>query len=152
VTSVSRSQHFLEGGQILFNTPAAVPTGWNSVQADQRVRLHVLVKDGRIPELKSRRRIYEQVVSQQEFDYQVNGSLRAALLGSKLTTTGYTSLAAFTTLFSRTLELPPQYQTHVLLDEYRMFADSLGTNDEFALATPGMIRCASRAATRRSAR
>jgi hypothetical protein len=132
-------QHFLEGGQMLINTPAAVPSGWAAVQADQRIQVFALVKDGRVPELKTRRRIYEQNLTQQEFDYQVNGSVRCALLGSYLTTTGYTSLAAFSTLFSRTLETPPAFDTHIMVDEYRQFADSLGTNDEFTLATPGAI-------------
>ncbi len=131
--------HFLEGGELTIQTAAAVPTGWNSVQSDWRMRVYARIVDGRARELKSRRRIIEQAVTQQEFDYQVNGSLRAAILTSKLTTTGYTSLAGFTTLFSRTLETVPSYETDMLLDEYRREADALGANDEFTLATPGAI-------------
>jgi hypothetical protein len=131
--------HFLEGGEITFQTPAAVPTGWNSVQSDWRVQLFARITDGRVRELKSRRRIMELAVTNQEFDYPVNGFLRNALLTSKLATTGYTTLAGFTTFFSRTLETVPSYQTHMAVDEYRRGADSLGTNDEFTLAAPGAI-------------
>jgi hypothetical protein len=98
------------------------------------------VRDGRVRELKSRRRIKEEAMTQQEFDYQVNGFLRNAFITSKLTTTGYTSLAAFTTLNSRTLKLPPAYETHMLVDEYRREATGgLSTTDEFVLAAPGAI-------------
>ncbi len=131
--------HFLEGGEFTIQTPAAVPTGWAAVQADWRLRIFADVRDGRVRELKSRRRIKEQVVGQQEFDYQVNGFLRAAILTSKLATTGYTTLAPHTTLFSRTLKFPPAYDAHILLDEYRREATALGANDEFTLATPGAI-------------
>lgn len=130
----------LEGGNLTITTPAATPTGWQAaVGADWRIQVFVYARDGRKNELKARRRIWEVNIGQQEYDYQVNGFLRAALIGSKLTTTGYTSLAAFTTLFSRTLELPPQFESDMLLDEYRKTATALGTNDEFALATPGAI-------------
>lgn len=131
--------HFLEGGELLIQTPAAVPTGWAAVQADQRIRVFVRVVDGRVPEVKSRFRIKEEAISQQEFDYQINGSLRAALITSKLATTGYTTLAAYTTLFSRTLETPPDLETDMFVDYYRRYSDSLGTNDEFTLAAPGAI-------------
>lgn len=131
--------HFLEGGQLLINTAAAVPTGWAAIQADWKVQLVARIKDGRVNELKSRRRIYEQVVNQQEFDYQANGSLRNVILGSKLTTTGYTSMATVVAPYSRTLEVPPAFDTAQFVEEYRQFSDSLGTNDEFVLATPGAI-------------
>lgn len=132
-------EHFLEGGELLVQTPAALPTGWNSVQSDQKIRIMVRVVDGRTKEVKSRFRIKEEAIAQQEFDYQVNGSLRCAIITSKLTTTGYTSLAAFTTIFSRTLETVPDLEIDMLLDYYRRWSDGLGTNDEFALATPGAI-------------
>lgn len=131
--------HFLEGGEFTIQTPAALPTGWNSVQSDWKVRLFANVVDGRVPELKSRRKIKEEAITQQEFDYQINGFLRAAIITSKLATTGYTTLAGFSTLFSRTLKFPPAYETHVLTDEYRQYAEHLGTTDEFTLAAPGAI-------------
>lgn len=133
--------HMLEGGQILVNTPAAVPTGWAAVQSDNKLQIFVRIVDGRVMELKSRRRVYEQIVSQQEYDYQVNGSLRNAIIGSKLATTGYTSVgvAAYPTMYSRTLETVPSTPAQNFQDEYRQFSDSLGTNDEFVLATPGAV-------------
>jgi hypothetical protein len=116
-----------------------VPTGWGAVNADWRVQPELKIHDGRIRELKSQRRIFEMVVSQQEFEYPCYGSLRNAFIASALTTTGYTSLAAFSTIFSRTLDLPPSFRTDSLREDYRKGADAIGANDEFLLATPGAI-------------
>lgn len=132
-------EHFLEGGVLNWNSAAAVPTGFGPVNADWRVRWEFFVEDGRQRELKSRRRIYEQVVQNQEFDYACNGSIRSAIIGSKLTTTGYTSLSAFSTIFSRTLETPPSFSVNGLRESYRKGSDVIGSNDEFLLATPAMI-------------
>jgi hypothetical protein len=137
-------EHFLEGGVLEFSTPAAVPTGWAAVQSDWRVRVNARVVDGRTKELKSRL-TYREVAANtnQEYDYEINGSLRSAIVGSKLATTSYTSLAAYTTLFSRTLEMPPNYETHNLVDRYRRTivgaAGSGGVNgavDPFLASTP----------------
>lgn len=130
---------FLEGGNLIITPAAAVPTGWAAVQSDWRVRVYAYVRDGRKAELKSRRHIWEQAISLQEFDYPVNGSLRNAVITSKLTTTGYTTLAGYTTLYSRSLELPPTFETDMLVDEYRKTGNALGTNDEITLAAPGAI-------------
>lgn len=133
-------QHLLDGGEITVQTAAAVPTGWNTIQNDWKLRIFAHVIDGRVRELKSRRKLTEVALTQQEFDYQVNGFLRSALITSKLTTTGYTSLASYTTLFSRTLEFPPAYQTHMLVDQYRRSARNIDTTtDEFVKSTPGAI-------------
>jgi hypothetical protein len=134
-----RLEHFLEGGEFLIQTASALPTGWAAVQADQRVRVYARVVDGRTKELKSRMTIREQAVTNQEFDYEVNGSIRAAILTSKLATTGYTTLAPYTTFFSRTMEVPPNFETDLVTDRYVRFSDALGTNDEFLLAAPGAI-------------
>lgn len=131
--------NFLDGGEFTIQTASAVPTGWAALQADWRLQLFTVVKDGRKKELKSRRRIKEEAVTQQEYDYQINGFLRGAYLTSKLTTTGYTSLAAFTTLNSRTAKWPASFQTGLLVDEYRREGTVFGTNDEFLLAAPGAI-------------
>jgi hypothetical protein len=131
--------NFLDGGEFTLQTPAAVPTGWNTVQSDWRIQLFADVRDGRKKELKSRRRLKEEAVTQIEYDYQVNGFLRAAILTSKLATTGYTSLAAYTTFNSRTAKWPASYQAPLLVDEYRREATFLATNDEFLLAAPGAI-------------
>lgn len=140
-------EHFLEGGELVLVTPAAVPTGWAAVQADQKLRVYMRVVDGRVKELKSRLIYRELAVTNQEYDYEINGSLRTAILGSKLATTGYTSLAAYTTIFSRTLELPPSFEASLLVENYRRMSEALGagtiqgvqSNDEFTKATPGAI-------------
>lgn len=131
--------NFLDGGEFTVSLPSAGPTGFSVAQSDWRLQLFAYVQDGRKAELKSRRRIKEEAVTQQEFDYQVNGSLRAAILTSKLSTTGYTDLSAFTTLDSRTLKWPAGYQAPQLVDEYRFNTDSYATNDEFLLASYGAL-------------
>lgn len=133
-------QYLLDGGEITLQTAAAVPTGWAAVQSDWRLRLFAHVIDGRVRELKSRRKVQEVAVTQQEFDYHVNGFMRAAILTSKLTTTGYTDLSGFSTLFSHTLDFPPAYQTHMVTDQYRRSSRSVNTaTDEFLLAANGAI-------------
>lgn len=132
-------EHFLNGGTLSWATPAAVPTGCGPVAGDWRLRVEMLVADGRVRELKSRRRIFEQVINQQEFQYPANGSIRQAIITSKLTTTGYTTLVGETNLYSRTLDLPPNFAVSSLVADYVQGADSLGANDEFLLAAPGAI-------------
>lgn len=131
--------HLLEAGEFTINTAAAVPTGWNTIQADWKIQLVAFVSDGRQRELKSRRRIKEEQISNTEFDYQINGFLRNAFVTSKLTTTGYTDLSGYATLNSRTLNWPSSYQTHNLVDDYRFNTDAVGTNDEFVRAATGAL-------------
>ncbi len=131
--------NFLDGGEFTVVCASAVPTGWAAVQADWKLQLFAYTRDGRVKELKSRRRIKEEAMTQQEFDYQVNGFLRAAVITSKLTTTGHTDLAAFTTLNSRTLKFPAAYQVHNLVDDYRVNTEAFATNDEFLAAAPGAL-------------
>jgi hypothetical protein len=131
--------NFLDGGEFTIQTSAAVPTGWAAAQSDWKIQLFAFVKDGRVRELKSRRRVKEEAVSSQEFDYQVNGFLRNAILTSKLTTTGHTDLSGFATLNSRTLKWPAAYQTHNLIDDYRINTQAFATNDEFLAAATGAI-------------
>ncbi len=131
--------NFLEGGNLTVRLAAALPTNFGVVAGDWNVIVFAKVFDGRKRELKSRRRIWDQVVSQQEFNYPINGALRHAIIGSTLTTTGYTSLAAFTTIYSKTLDTPPAFQTHILTDDYRLGADAIGANDEAFLAAPGSL-------------
>jgi hypothetical protein len=130
---------FLDSGEFAIQTAAAVPTGWAAVQADWRIQLFAEVRDGRKRELKSRRRVKEEAMTQQEFDYQVNGSLRAAVVTSKLTTTGYTDLSGFTTLNSRTLMWPSGFQSALLTEFYRREHNMFATNDEFLLAANGAL-------------
>lgn len=131
--------NFLDGGEFTIQFASALPTGWNTAQADWTVQLFADVRDGRRKEAKSRRRIKEEATPAQEFDYQVNGYLRSLILTSKLTTTGYTALTGFTTFNSRSLKWPAAFQSRTLLNMYRREATALGTNDEFVLAAPGAI-------------
>ncbi len=131
--------NFLDGGEFTINTAAAIPTGWAVAQSDWKVQLFAYVRDGRVPELKARRRIKEEAVTQQEFDYQVNGFCRAAILTSKLATTGYTDLSGFTTLNSRTLKWPAAFQARELVDNYRYGVEAISTTDEFLLAATGAL-------------
>lgn len=131
--------HFLEGGEFTIQTAAAVPTGWAAAQSDWKIRLFFDVRDARVRELKSRRQVREQAVTQQEFDYQINGFIRSAILTSKLTTTGYTDLSSYTNIYSRTLKTPPSFETALLVDEYVRESVSLGTNDEITKSTPGAL-------------
>lgn len=127
--------YFLEGGNLLVQLASALPTNAGNTAASWTVQVFARIVDGRKREIKSRRRIWEQVINQQEFEYQTNGSLRTVLIGSNLTTTGYTDLAAFTTLFSRTLDLPPSFQVGQLRELYRRQSDTLSTVDEFVNTT-----------------
>lgn len=131
--------NFLDGGEFTIQFCSALPTGWNTAQADWQIQLFADVRDGRKKEAKSRRRVKEEATPAQEFDYQVNGFLRGLYLTSKLTTTGYTTLVGFTTLNSRTLKWPAGFQTRTLLNMYRRDHWALGTNDEFTLAAPGAL-------------
>jgi hypothetical protein len=131
--------NFLDGGEFTIQTAAAIPTGWATAQSDWKLQLFAHVSDGRNRELKSRRRVKEEAVTAQEFDYQVNGFLRAAILCSKLTTTGHTDLSTFTTLNSRTLKWPAAYQQHLLVDDYRFNTNQSSTTDEFLVAATGAV-------------
>lgn len=131
--------NFLEGGNLVVSLPAALPTNHGVVAADWTVQVNAYVKDGRKREIKSRRRIWEQVIGQQDFEYPINGSIRNALITSNLTTTGYTALTAFTTIFSRTMDLPPAYSVQQLRERYRRAQDSFSAVDEFLAAAPSAI-------------
>lgn len=136
--------HFLEGGNLIVSLADVNPTGFGAVAADWKMTVFARVRDGRRRELKSRRRILEQVIGQQEFDYQVNGSIRNAIIGSKLTTTGYDDLAAYSTIYSRTLDYPPSMDTHIITDEYVKNSDGLGANDEFEAENAIPLKCPTR--------
>lgn len=131
--------NFLEAGNLTIQLAAAVPTNMGNVAADWKIKVFFKIFDGRKREAKSRRHIWEQNVQQQEYYYPVNGAIRSAILGSKLTTTGYSSYAGYTTIYSKTLDFPPNFETSILLDEYRMSHEAVGTNDEALLAAPGML-------------
>lgn len=111
--------HFLDGGEIslTMQTPPAA-TGTISAVAGT-ITPYVRVRDGRVREVKSRLVMREQAVSNQEYWYPINGSLRTALLSSVLATTGYTSLTGVTTLNSQSLLWVPNMDVYMLRQEYR---------------------------------
>lgn len=131
--------NFLDGGEFTIQFASAVPTGWAAFQSDWSVQVFAHVQDGRRLEAKSRLRLKSEATPAQEFDYQVNGFLYSAFLSSKLTTTGYTSLAGFTTFNSRSLKWPAALQTRTLVNVYRREQTSFSASDEFLLAAPGAI-------------
>ena len=132
--------HFLEGGQLQITTPTQMPTGWTVNSGT--IRAYFRVKDGRKRELKSRLRTRDIAVTNQEYDYDVGGLLRAAILTSNpaAATAGLTDLTAFNTFFSRSLETEPNLEVDVgTVDRYRRQSDSLSTRDEFTKANPGAV-------------
>lgn len=131
--------NFLEGGNMILQTCAAVPTNFGVAAGSWNIQVCFRVVDGRKREIKSRRRIWEQVLNVQDYEYQVNGAIRSAIITSNLTTTLYTDLSAYTTIYSRTLDLPPQFQTFYLRDQYRRSSPALASTDEFVSATPYAI-------------
>jgi hypothetical protein len=131
--------NFLEGGNLVINLAAALPTNMGVVAGDWNVQINFFIKDGRVKEIKTRRRIWDQVVALQEWEYPINGSIRNALITSDLTTTGYTALTAFTTIFSRTLDLPPTFSVQQLREYYRRMQLNASAVDEFLAAAPSAI-------------
>lgn len=129
---------FLDSGELTVTYAATPPTGFGPVQADWKVRLFAYVRDGRVKEAKSLRRIKEVAVTNQELSYDVGGFLRSAFLSTALTTTGYTN-PNITNINSTTLGWPAAYETFMLVDHYRQEQQFPNALDEFLLATPGAL-------------
>ncbi len=127
-------ERWLATGELTLSTPASSPTGMTVGACTIRVFAYVI--DGRDRELKSRMTIREIAVTNTDYEYDVNGSCRFAILTSLLTTTSYSSWASFTTVFSRTKALPPSFPTAFLVDKYRTDSLNLSTADAFTAATP----------------
>ncbi len=127
-------ERWLAGGELTISTPSAAPTGYTVGTCNLRVL--ALVYDGRDRELKSRMTIREIATTNQDYEYDVNGFCRFAFLSSKLTTTGYSSWASFTSIFSRTKQLPPSFATYYLVDRYRAQSLNLSAADAITAATP----------------
>jgi hypothetical protein len=123
--------HLTEGGEITVQLASAVPTGWAAAQSDWKMQVAARVYDERVRELKSRLRIIERRVTQEEYDYPIGGSIRAAFLSSSLATTAYTSLSGFTTLDSRDLRWPAGFETAYLLNRYQKMRAFRVSGDEF---------------------
>lgn len=130
---------FLDSGELTVTYAAQPPTGWGPVGADWKVRLYAMVKEGRVREAKSMRRIKEVAVTNQELSYDIGGFLRTGFLTTALTTTGYTSLAGITNVNSTTLGWPAAYETFMLKDHYRQEQQFPNALDENLLAAPGSL-------------
>jgi len=124
--------NLIEGGNLIVSMANVLPTNFGAVANDWSLQVYADVVDGRVRELKSRRRITEQTMNIQEFDYPVYGSIRNAILTSLKTDTDATDLTALATLYSRTLDFPPDFETHMLVDKYIANSESLGANDEIS--------------------
>ncbi len=119
--------YILEGGIIQANCAAAVPTGWAAVQSDWQVTAWARVVDQRVREGKSTL-CYEQFNhSKQEEYFPVQGSGRAILGMTDLTTTDYTSLSTFTAINSKALDLESDFDPMIWNYEYAR-NKILGTN------------------------
>lgn len=108
--------YILEGGIIQCNCASAVPTGWAAAQSDWAVTVWARVVDQRTRELKSTL-VYEQFNHTRSEDYfPIQGSARAILGTTDLTTTSYTSWSTFTAINSKAMELEsdfdPRFYTH----------------------------------------
>jgi hypothetical protein len=129
-----RLEHFLDGSDITL-VCGALPTGWDGFTGT--VTMFVRMFDGRRPEVKSRYTLREIAVTKSEDSYEINGSLRTAVMHTVLTTTSASSWAAYTTLDSQTLALPARFPTAMLRRQYReQSAIVLNTNDPIVASTP----------------
>lgn len=126
--------NLLDGGQIQIQTPAALPTNFTT-SSTLSMRVWCRVVDGRVKELKSRRKVAEQSFNRDDDTYPVDGAIRALILSSVLTTTGYTALTGITVLNSNNLEVFPDFPRLLAVDRYRRMADSLGSLDQFVAGT-----------------
>ena len=126
--------HWVNGGQLSlsFQTPSNFGT------PTLTFTVYVRVVDNRFRDLKSRMTWKEYSVSNQEFDYPVGGSLRAAILTSDLTTTGYTDLSGFTEYDFRDLDLY-RHPLAMLQEDYRRERPSTHSADQYLAATEGAV-------------
>lgn len=136
--------NFLEGTmQVQFCD--LLPTGWGAGSGAiggvaLTYQMFARVVEGRKNELKSRRKLTEVSYNRDDTTYPIDGFVRGLYLSSVLTTTGYTSLAAITTLNSDNLELPPDLPTSLTRNKYRRESGYIDTtNDEFIRSTPTAI-------------
>ena len=125
------------GGKVIVRC-GALPTNWSAVTLNIEVVMRVV--EARQQQVNAFYQLQEYVVTNTEEWYPVNGSARYIALGSKLVTTGYTSLAAFTSLDSRTLNWESGFHPRYLRERYKKLHLSIdATVDEHLLAAPGAI-------------
>lgn len=135
-------QNLLDGGTLQIQTCDALPTGW-ATSSTLSARVWARVVDGRVRELKSRRKVTEQSFNRDDDFYPVDGAIRALILTSVLTTTSYTALSGISTINSTNLEYFPDFPKTLTKDRYRRMADGVNTSTDafindhaIALVTP----------------
>lgn len=120
--------HLTEGGEIsvTFDTPT------NFDVTSGQLRVYAVVHDERVREAKSRMVWKETSITNDEDDYIVKGSLRAAFITSDLPAAeGHTDLSGITTLDSNTFQWN-DLAVSILKQEYRRKSGgSLHADDEF---------------------
>ncbi len=114
--------NLLEAGTLQLQLADALPTGWGTTSLSCRVWCRVV--DGRKKELKSRRKVTEQSFNRDDDFYPIDGAIRALLLSSVLTTTGYTDLSGITVQNSTNLEIFPDFPNGLAIDRYIRSSDS----------------------------
>lgn len=134
--------NLLDGGTLQLQFADALPTGV-ATSSSLSCRVWARVVDGRVKELKSRRKVTEQSFNRDDDFYPIDGAIRALVLTSVLTTTSYTSLTAITALNSTNLEFFPDFPVSLSKDRYRRNADAINTSTDvfhnnlaIALVTP----------------
>lgn len=116
----------------------SLPTNWSTVTLNLEVVCRVV--EGRQQQVNSFYTLQEYVVTNTEEWYPINGSARYVALTSKLATTGYTSLAGFTSLDSRTLNWESGFHPRYLRERYKKQHLSIDAAvDLHLLATPAAI-------------
>lgn len=139
--------NFLEGNSMQIQFCSALPDGWGAGGGAigalaLSYRMWARVVEGRKNEVKSRRKLSEQSFNRDDDWYPTDdGAIRALVLSSVLTSTGYTSMAGVTVLNSNSPDLFfPDFPSYLARDRYRRMSDSLDTtNDEFIRSTPTAI-------------
>lgn len=116
---------------------AALPTNYAAVTLN--VQVYVTVKESRQKQVNALYCLQEYSLTTVEDQIPVEGSLRMLIMTSKLTTTGYTSLATLIALDSKTLMYESGLEPRILRDRYRREHFAVGTNDENLLAAPGAV-------------
>jgi hypothetical protein len=138
--------NFLDGGQMQIQIADAVPTGYTT-SSTLSFRVFARVVDAKKKSLKSRRKVTEQSYNRDDDFYPTDGAIRALILSSVLTTTGYTALTGITVLNSTNLDFFPDLPFDVQLSRYRRGHIAINeSTDEFvaqnaiALVTPDLYQ------------
>lgn len=110
--------YILEGGVIQATIASAVPTGWAAVQSDWLLTVWCRVVEQRERELKSTL-CYEQFShTRMEDFFPINGSIRSLVACTDLSTTSYTSIATYTAVNSKALDLETDFDPRLWRERY----------------------------------